>query len=139
MPEVSINMVAVLGSAVGGMIVGMIWYSPNVFGKQWMKLSGMSAADMDRAKQKGMWKLYLSAFVALTVMSYVLAHFVDYVGAVTFGEGMQVGFWSWLGFVATILLGSVLWEGKPIKLYLLNAIHWLVVLMLMGGILTVWM
>ena len=44
----------------------------------------------------------------------------DVIGAI------ELGFWSWVGFVAPTMLGVVLWEQKPIKLYLINALYWLV-------------
>jgi len=40
------------------------------------------------------------------------------------------------GFVI-VMLNKVLWEGKPFKLYLLDAAHYLVVLLAMGSILVV--
>lgn len=51
---------------------------------------------------------------------------------------MQAGFWAWLGFVATIMLGMTLWEGKPFRLYLLNAGYQLLNLLVMGAILAAW-
>src|SRR3989337_3239270 len=40
MPEVSVNYLAVVVAAVASMIIGAIWYSPRVFGKMWMRLTG---------------------------------------------------------------------------------------------------
>ena len=76
--------------------------------------------------------------MGVLIMSYVLAHFVQIAQAVTFGQGMQLGFWIWLGFVVTSFLNSVLWEGKSWQLYALNISHYLVVLVLAGGILAAW-
>ncbi|MBI3026774.1 DUF1761 domain-containing protein, partial [Candidatus Woesearchaeota archaeon] len=49
-----------------------------------------------------------------------------------------LGFWVWIGFLATTQIGMVLWEGKPIKLYIINTLHYLVVLAVMSAILAVW-
>ena len=49
-----------------------------------------------------------------------------------------VGFWNWLGFVAPVTLGSVLWEGKSPKLWVLNNGYYLVSLIVMGVILALW-
>ncbi len=57
--------------------------------------------------------------------------------ATTAMEGMMVGFWAWLGFVATIMLGKVIWEMTPVKLYGINVAYYLVSLLLMGAILAV--
>ena len=138
MSLVDINLVAVLVAAVVGFGIGMLWYSPLLFSKMWMSLSGLTAKDMGKAKKKGMMQSMVLGFLSLLVMNYVLAHLVDYMQAKTAMEGMQAGFWLWLGFIATVMLGSVLWENKSWKLYLLNVAHYLVVLLASGAILAVW-
>lgn len=50
----------------------------------------------------------------------------------------MVGFWNWLGFVAPVTLGGVLWEGKPWKLWGLNNGYQLLSLLVMGVILALW-
>lgn len=131
MPEVIINYLAVLVAAIASMVLGAIWYSPSVLGKIWMKLSGVK-----HPKHAG--QSYFIAFISSIVMSYVLAHFVDYAGASTVSGGMLAGFWAWLGFIATVTLGPVIWEGKPVQLYVLNNAYNLLSLMVMGVILAVW-
>ena len=71
-------------------------------------------------------------------MAYVLAHFIDYVEATTVVAGMTAGFWLWMGFIATVKLGGVLWEGKPWTLYGLDVAYYLVSLLVMSSILAVW-
>ena len=134
----TINYVAVVVAAIAANVLGAIWYSPAGFGKVWMELSGFTEKKMGEAKKKGIAKMYAVGFLSTLVMAYVLAHMVDYTDATTVMGGLQAGFWIWLGFVATVQLGSVLWEGKPVKLYLLNTSYYLVNLLLMGTILAVW-
>jgi hypothetical protein len=83
-------------------------------------------------------KMVLAGFVSALVMSYIFSHFVDLGGATTIGAGAQLGFWIWLGFVATIQAGVVLWEKKPIKLFLINSSFYLVTLVSMGAVLAIW-
>ena len=81
---------------------------------------------------------YALAFLTSLVMSYVLAHFVGYMQAKTVADGALLGFWLWIGFFATTQLGMVMWEGKPVKLYILNTLHYLATLVVMASILAVW-
>jgi hypothetical protein len=126
---------AVIGAAVVAMGIGAFWYSPVGFGKMWMKLTGMGPKDLEKAKEKGMKKAYGVSFVSLLVMSYILSVFVDNGGVI---GGLKTGFWLWLGFVATVSVGGVLWRNEPWTLYLLNISHWLVVVLVMGVINGVW-
>lgn len=136
--QVPINFWAVLGSAVVSMIIGSLWYGP-LFGKQWMNLSDLNEEKLKASK--GMWMpvLYALALVGSLVMSFVLAHALVFTGAyfqiVGLSAGLMVGFLNWLGFIAPVTLGSVLWEGKPWKLWLLNNAYYLVTLLVMGMIL----
>jgi accessory gene regulator protein AgrB len=132
------NYTAIMVSAIVGYVLGMLWYSPALFGKQWMKLVGLTEKDMEKAKKKGMAKQMIIALVAVIVMSYVLSLFVQFSGAVSFAGGIITGFWIWLGFLATTMLNPQLWQGKPWALYVLNTGHYLVALALMGGILAAW-
>jgi len=138
MQEASINYIAVLVAAVVNMIIGALWYSPVLFGNLWMRLSGMDKKSIGKSKQKGMGKLYAAAFISTFVMAFVLAHFIDYTESSTVSDGMQAGFWIWLGFIATVSLGGVLWEKKPIKVWVLNNAYNLFGLLVMGSILAVW-
>ena len=96
----------------------------------------MNIKAKDMAKMKASAKRgYALGLVSALVMAWVLSRFVV---AGTFMSGATVGFWIWLGFIATVTLGGVLWEGKPWNLYLLNAAYWLVALLLTGGILAMW-
>lgn len=137
MQPVQINLVAVILAAVASMVLGFVWYGP-LFGKQWMKLSGMTQKDMEGAKKKGMEKMYMLAMVGSLVMAYVMAHFSQYTGAMTAQLGMQLGFWLWLGFVAPVQMSDVLWGKKSWPLYGLNTAFELVSMMAMGVILALW-
>jgi hypothetical protein len=72
----------------------------------------------------------LSAMLVAYVMTYVDAAwgFYDWSGAI------ELGFWCWAGFTAPTMLGMVLWEQKPFKLYLINALYWLVAMLVMAQI-----
>lgn len=134
----TINYLAVVTAAVASMAIGMAWYSPMLFGKLWMSLSGLSDEKMGELKARGMGKVYATSFATSLVMAYVLAYFVQYLAIADAKGAAQLVFWAWLGFIATTMLGPVLWEGKPVKLYLLNITYQLVSLFAMALILTYW-
>lgn len=134
MPQVDINYWAVIVAAIASMITGSIWYAPPVFGKTWLKLSGKTEADWKNSGKMSM----IGAMISALVMAYVLAHFVDYVQADTFSEGLQTGFWLWLGFVATTSMVNSLFQGQSKKLWILDSANHLVSLLAMAAILAIW-
>lgn len=145
MVQVYINYLAVVVAAIANMILGFLWYGP-LFGKTWTQLMGWTPEQMEAGKQamkSQMWKTYSIQFVGSLVMAYVLAHSLTfasaYLGVYGISAGLMAGFWSWLGFVAPVTLGSVLWEGKSWKLWFLMNGYYVVALMVMGSILAVWM
>ncbi|MBI2559017.1 DUF1761 domain-containing protein [Candidatus Woesearchaeota archaeon] len=136
MAQPEINNLAVLAAAIASMVIGFLWYGP-FFGKQWKKLMGFTDKGMKAMKITPVQAM-IGGFAATLLMSYILAHFVDYAEATTVMKGIEAGFWIWLGFVATVQIGMVLWEGKPFKLFALNTLHYLVALAVMASILAVW-
>tara|TARA_Y100000310_G_C20701283_1_gene830146 strand:+ start:5927 stop:6328 length:402 start_codon:yes stop_codon:yes gene_type:complete len=130
------NIIALLVAAIVAQVLGMLWYGP-VFGKKWLGFMGWSQKEADKRMKEGK-KNMLYAFIGSLVMAYVLASFIGNLGTVGFSAGAMIGFWIWLGFLATTQIGSVLWEGKPKGLYYLNTLYSLVNLAIMGGILAAW-
>ena len=61
METIPINYVAVLVAAVANMILGSLWFGP-IFGKMWVKASGMTREKMEEAKKKGMAGSYALMF-----------------------------------------------------------------------------
>jgi hypothetical protein len=138
---VPINYWAVLAAAIAQMILGYLWYGP-FFGKPWMAMMGITPESMKTAQSKGVGKSYALMAIGALIMSWILAHAIIFASAYLkfsgITAGITVGFLNWLGFIAPVTMGSVLWEGKPWKLWLLNTSYYLVGLCLMGIILALW-
>jgi hypothetical protein len=133
--DVQVNYLAVFLAAVSSMVVGSIWYIPQVFGKQWAKLAKVNLKDMGANPVKA----YGLTFVASLITAFVLAH-VSYLANRFFGnsfmmDAVSTAFWVWLGFTATRILVHDLFENRSNKLTVLNATHELVTLLVMGVVL----
>ena len=130
--EVEINGVAVLAAAAINMIVGAIWYSPYVFGKQWMKLTGVTPQSMKESGNKGM----LAALVRSLLTAFVLAHLIflshSFFQNSYLQDSLMTGFWVYFGFIASTLLMHDTFEGRRKKLSLINASNEFVTIMVMA-------
>ncbi|HIH25913.1 DUF1761 domain-containing protein [Candidatus Woesearchaeota archaeon] len=137
-----INYLAVLVAAIASMIIGGLWYSPVLFGNVWMKLSGITQKDVEKAKKQGMMKSmgrsYFFMFVMCLLTAYILAVLLNLVQAVNVKTGIHLGLLIWLGFIATVTSSSVIWEKKPFKLYIIGNGYNVVNLVVMSIILTLW-
>lgn len=131
-----INYLAVLVAAIANMAVGSLWYGP-VFGKMWMKYMGFTHESIKSMPLKP-WQAMIGGFVTALLLSYVLAHVAIAFGAKGVMGALQLAFYIWLGFTATTLAESFLWEGKPLGLFMLNASRSIVTLAVMSLILVLW-
>lgn len=143
--EIHTNWLAVFVSALAYFMLGWVWHSPVLFMKVWSKEMGfdkLSKKESDKMK-KGMTRAMVGNFLALLltghVLTYVIVFSSSFYKITGVSAGLQSGFWIWLGFIATTLLNTVLWEGRSWKLYFINVSFHLVGLLLMGGILAAWM
>ncbi len=134
MPQIPINIWAVLVAALIRIVVGAIWYSPVAFGKPWQALTGITQERMMAGLPKA---IGVDAVMSL-IMAFILLHAVAYAQATTLVLGGTVGFLNWLGFVFTIFVGLRAYEGRSLKLTSINAGFNLVALVLMGALLAVW-
>ena len=137
---VPVNYLAILVCVVVAMVLGYVWYGP-LFGKPWRDFMWMQKDSMNRGSMP-MGALYgiqaLGALLMAFVMSHSLIFAMTYLHESGLTAGLQTGFWNWIGFVAPVTVGMVLWEGKPWKLWMIVAGYWLVTMCAMGVILALW-
>ncbi len=133
--DVAINYWAVIVGAVLMMVTGMLWYGPVTLGKLWMKLNGLTEADMTK---EGVGMLYLWQFIAALVMSYVLAHFVSFFKVTDFAGAWTLGFWIWLGFLVAGGAGVYIFPPKRWGLFLFDNAYKLINIVLIAWVLAIW-
>src|SRR5258708_5612187 len=134
MREISINWWAILAAVASNFVVGGVWYSPALFVKPWLAMSGVSKPEFD----SGLPKALVGDLFSSLLMAVALVHVIRYAGASDLEQGLFVTFWCWLGFVAAVLLASVTYERRPFKYFAINAGYRFVAMMVMGLILTLW-
>jgi hypothetical protein len=132
-----INILAVLVSAVVTFGIGALWYSPFLFGKQWMAFNDVTP-DKVEAMRKGAARLYGISFLCYVVLAAVFAILIRMVHLESVLGGAKMGGMLWVGFVATLGLTASLYQAKPLKAFALDAGYQLVFMVVMGLILTAW-
>jgi len=131
----AINFWAVLVAAIASYVIGWAWYSL-IFAKLWLKLHGIDETSVQNMQMP--YGTMAVEFVTTLIITFFIGEFAVWVGAFSWLGGVVLAFWIWLGFYATTLMGGVLWEKVPVKLYMINVSRWLVCLLAMGAIIGAW-
>lgn len=129
--DVQVNYLAVVLAMLSSMVVGSIWYAMGVFGKTWSRL-----AKVDMSKNRSVAKPIIATIVVSLITAFVLAH-VAYLANQFFGnsflqDSLMTAFWLWLGFTAARMVTHDAFEGRPVKLTVINLGNEFVTIMLMG-------
>ncbi len=120
-----------LGTAVvASFIFGYLWYGP-FFGKVWAGLMGFKMEDCKDKKPpvSSLLLTLLGAAFTVFAMAFIL-------NKSACPCSCTAAFVVWLGFYVPLLFGSVTWEGRPWKLFALNAAYYFLNLQLIAAILT---
>ena len=132
-----IKYLAVLVAAIIHWILGGVWYGV-LFTNKFIQLIGWDQAKLQQMESQGPGKELGIAFIMSLVLCYILAHFIQYAKAKSAMGGAQVAFWLWLGFIVTTNIATVLFEERPMGLYLINIGYQFVACVIAGVILAVW-
>jgi hypothetical protein len=129
-----INYLAVAVAGVVQYVIGSVWYAA-IFRKAWTRLSGLTEMKVTALS-------VILSLVGSLLTSWVLDHALifgaAYLKASGVGAGLMTGFFNWLGFIAPVTLGVVIYEKKSWALWALNNGYWLISLLVMGVILAAW-
>ncbi len=129
-----VNLWSVLLAGISYLILGMLWYSPLLFGKQWMELNGFT--DKDLKTNKPMWVITLLSFLSAAIASFVFSMVLGPNPNAPFGA--IIGACIAVFWISMSKLTDVLFENKPVKLFLLHAGFDIVAFMIMGAIVAYW-
>jgi hypothetical protein len=124
-----INYLAIIVAAIAAFVLGAVYYG--TLSKPWMK-----AARIDPASTSMSASLFVTTFLAELVMAWILAGLIGHLGPgqVTLWNGVISAGFVWLGFVATTLAVNHRYGGCGWDLTVIDGIHWLLVLVVMGAI-----
>ncbi len=128
-----INYLAVVAAAVASWLLGAVWYSPVLFVKPWRAELGVPAdAKADMGK---MMPQLIGAFVIALIQAGAFAAFL---GKQPIMLGAAYGLTAGLCWVATAFALTYMFEGRSLRLLLINGGYNVVTFVLYGVILAAW-
>jgi hypothetical protein len=131
MPEV--NEFAIAVSAAAAFVASAVWYT--LLGSQYAALSDAARAAV--GTRMPAWKI-LAELARSLVVAAVLAGLAVELDITTWPAALGLGVATWVGFPVVLLAGSVLSENVPWRLAAIHAGDWLVKLLLVSWIVSLW-
>ena len=122
----NVDLLTVLFASAVYLVMYVVWYSNFLFGKIYKKIT--------KTYKKNFF-YFFKIFVIVFITSYIIELFEVIIGITTFWDGVFFGFLIWLGLVGTHTLFTSLTFKRNIKLYLLDNLLYLLILMIISGIL----
>ena len=130
-----VNWLAVLLGAVAFFAVGAVWYSA-LFGKAWQREVGLTEADVAGIRARGgahMAKIMGLCFLAELVIAWMLGHLIARTSPEPHVVTMFAG-----GFGAFVMTPAIainyLYQNRSLKLFAIDAGHFIVGMLAMGGV-----
>jgi hypothetical protein len=124
---------AIIIAALVKFAIGAVWFTA-LFGARYRALTGVP----EGSSQEGLVPAMVVQIVGDLIMAYILARFIVHYGDPTLMSGIIVGFMAWLGFVATIGVGTIFYEKKTSEFVAITAGYQLVGIVVMGAIIGWW-
>ena len=142
MPDIQINILAIVIAVVANFILGFLWYTP-LFGKAWAIEMGFDPNEKPEGSVMARGMIFM--VVGNFLLAWVFAHNMAVWNPETWGQGpsemsaaanaTMAAFFTWLGFFLPIDLGGVAWEKKSWKLFGINTGYHFVSLLVVAMIL----
>jgi Protein of unknown function (DUF1761) len=127
-----INYLALALAVVAAFIASSLWYSPLVFGKAFLALSGVApTAGPDPVR-------IACELVRTFALAYVIGRLFVLVRIPDWKSALSLGLLLWVGFPVVLLTGSMLWQDVPWRLAAIHSGDWLVKMLLIALILGMW-
>jgi hypothetical protein len=133
---VNVNYLAVGAAALAAFFLGFLWYTV-IFAKPWQALIGMGTQAKGKGKASAnetpnLGRLLIGSLILEIVMAFNLAAFIGTEADIM--TGLTYGLLAGFGWVALAFGVNYMFEGKPFKLWLINAGYNTVVFGVMGAI-----
>ena len=127
----NINLWAVSLAAITNVVIGSFWYSPFIFGKNWMHEKGFTEETFKKGHP--IWLILLLSFLFGFVGAMSMAFFLTPESTTLSGAGM--GALVSLVWISASKANTALFENTSFKLILIHAGYDMIGYMVMGSIL----
>jgi uncharacterized membrane protein YpjA len=130
--EVHINLWGVLAGGVASMVIGMIYYADQLFGKEWKKLAKIDGKRFEKEMPKVMPMVFIAAVITAYVVAYFTFLYHNFFQTSWIGAGVVTALILWLGLAATTVYVHNSLDQRPSKLTAISLGNRLLSILAMG-------
>jgi hypothetical protein len=127
-----LNWLAVIVATIVWFILGSVWYTDALFGKQWREATGV---EMDGPPGVN---IIVGTLVLYFITAVTLGLIAVSIGADDFADGLVLGLVANIGFIGVNRAVTGLYEGANTALMKINASLNILAFAIMGVILALW-
>ena len=127
-----INWLAVLLADISSMVIGAFWYAKPVFGRRWMRLTGITEESMQKGAALPLIITFVVSFFTAAVLAGSAAIAQHFYEGNFLLNAVLTAVILWIGFTASRLITHDLFDRRPSSLTVLNLAHELVTVVVMG-------
>jgi uncharacterized membrane protein len=135
-----VNLLSVLTAAVAAWLFGAVYYT--MLGRYWIAAQGktIETLRLENAGKPALVKAlpFVLSFIAELIMGVVIYGILTHSGLWSLRAGIITGLFCWFGFVLTTIAVNNAYSGRRIMLTVIDGVHWLGVLAIIGGIIGTW-
>ena len=117
----AINWFAVVVSVIFAMAFGATYYMPQVAGRPWMDALGTTVEEI--SARGGQMRAFAIAFVGAALTVIVLAIIIQLADAYSIIGGLVIGAMVSIGLVLAPMATTYIFEARPMKLFVVNAVE----------------
>lgn len=133
----NLNYLAILVGIIFNQVLGAAWFS--VWSKPWMAGVGLTMEDMEAMKgTPRQWYPYVVAIVGALVFTLGLAVLVQGMGADNVTDGLTLGLLAAVAFIVTSYATTYSFEGRGLRIFLINIGYPLISYSVIGILLAAW-
>jgi hypothetical protein len=114
--EIHINFWAVLLGGVASMVIGMIYYSNSIVGKQWKKLAKIDTKLFEKEMALNMTQVFIYALITAYSVAYVACLYQAFYNSSWMTAGLVSSLVLFVGIAATTVVIHDTLNQKPSKL-----------------------
>jgi len=129
--KIKINYWAVITTGLASFLLSIFWYSPVLFGGIWERYR--HAPDPEIPK----WTMVFAPLREL-IVAVVLAKLIVRLNLTNWKDTTKLILLLWLAFHAVGMAGAILWDNMQWQLGAVHAGDWLMKMLFIGIVLTIW-